>query len=35
MYNHPLGKSSLLDMFSKNIGLDLTALEPSFIMMFL
>jgi len=35
MYNHPLGKSALLGMLSRSAGLDLTALEPSYIMMFL
>ena len=35
MYNQPLGKSELLGMLSRSVGMDLTALEPSYIMMFL
>ena len=35
MYNQPLGKSVLLGMLSRSAGLDLTAFEPSYIMMFL
>jgi len=35
MYNHPLGQSALLGAWSNIVGLDLTRLEPSYIMMFL
>ncbi len=35
MYNHPLGKSSLLVALGSQFNIDLTRLEPSFIMMFL
>ena len=35
MYNHPLGKSALLEAWGRALGVDLTRLEPSFIMMFL
>jgi thiol-disulfide isomerase/thioredoxin len=35
MYNHPLGKSALLETLGHGLGFELTRFEPSFIMMFL